>query len=73
MLSPPPVRKTISVIYGGLVYNEDSMIAIKAHRRKALQPIALIFPNDAGEHLIRFIAARLQTLVDHTMMRWFLR
>ena len=44
------------------MYSEDSMIAIKAHRRKALQPVALILPNDAGEHLITFHSSEATNL-----------
>lgn len=35
-LSPPPIRKTIGVICGGLVFSGDTMITIKAHQTKAL-------------------------------------
>ena len=52
--SPPPIRKTIVVICGGSVFSGDTMIAIKAHRRKALQPVASILLDDLVEYSITF-------------------
>ncbi|GMN47316.1 hypothetical protein TIFTF001_016486 [Ficus carica] len=52
--SLPPVRKTIAVICGGSAYSGETLTAIKAHRRKASQPIASILPDDPGEHSITF-------------------
>ncbi|GMN67950.1 hypothetical protein TIFTF001_037006 [Ficus carica] len=48
--SPPTVRKSIGVIYRGSTYNGDTMSTIKAHRRKALQPVAAILLDDLGEY-----------------------
>ncbi|GMN47914.1 hypothetical protein TIFTF001_017077 [Ficus carica] len=52
--SPPPVRKTIGVIYGGSIYSGETVTAIKSHRMKAMQPIATILPDDPIEHSITF-------------------
>ncbi|GMN47447.1 hypothetical protein TIFTF001_016609 [Ficus carica] len=52
--SPPLVRKTIGVICGGSTYSGETVTAIKSHRRKAIQPIATILPDDPTEHSIKF-------------------
>ena len=70
-LSPPPVLKFIGVICEGLLYSGDTMTAIKAHRRKALQPIASIIPDDLGEHSITFHsneATSLSRLHDNALV-----
>ncbi|GMN61551.1 hypothetical protein TIFTF001_030651 [Ficus carica] len=52
--SPPPVRKTIGVIFGGSIYSGETVTAVKSHRRKAMQPITVILPDDPVEHSITF-------------------
>lgn len=52
--SPLPVQKTIDVICGGLACSGETVTTIKAHRRRALQPIVSILPDDLGEHSIAF-------------------
>lgn len=52
--SPPPVRKTIGVIFGGSIYSGETVTAIKSHRRRATQPIASTLPDDPVEHSISF-------------------
>ena len=60
--SPPLVRKTISVIYGGSAYSGEIMTAIKAHQRKALQPISTILLDDPSEHSITFHNSKVTNL-----------
>ncbi|GMN65353.1 hypothetical protein TIFTF001_034423 [Ficus carica] len=60
--SPPPVRKTIGVICGGSTYSGEIVAAIKSHRRKAVQPIATILPDDPVEHSITFHSSEATSL-----------
>ncbi|GMN30912.1 hypothetical protein TIFTF001_048137 [Ficus carica] len=60
--SPPLVRKTIGVIYGGSIYNGETVTAVKSHRRKATQLIATILPNDPNEHSISFHSSEATNL-----------
>ncbi|GMN74449.1 hypothetical protein TIFTF001_053156, partial [Ficus carica] len=59
---PPPVRKTIGVIYGGSTYSGETVTAIKSHRRRAIQPIATILPDDPVEHSITFNSSEATSL-----------
>ncbi|GMN66685.1 hypothetical protein TIFTF001_035745 [Ficus carica] len=60
--SPPPVRKTIGVIYGGSIYSGETVTAVKSHRRRAMQPIAAILPDDPVEHSITFHSSETTNL-----------
>ncbi|GMN26887.1 hypothetical protein TIFTF001_040946 [Ficus carica] len=60
--SPPPVRKAIGVICGGSTYSGEIVTAIKSHRRKAIQPIATILPDDPTEHSITFHSSEATSL-----------
>ncbi|GMN64157.1 hypothetical protein TIFTF001_033238 [Ficus carica] len=60
--SPPPVQKTIGVICGGSIYSGETVTAIKSHRRKAMQPIATILPDDPIEHSITFHSSEVTNL-----------
>ncbi|GMN23780.1 hypothetical protein TIFTF001_040493 [Ficus carica] len=60
--SPPPVRKTIGVILGGSIYSGETVTAIKSHRRKVMQPIATILPDDPIEHSITFHSSEATNL-----------
>ncbi|GMN55829.1 hypothetical protein TIFTF001_024942 [Ficus carica] len=60
--SPPPVRKTIRVIFGGSIYSGDSVTSIKSYRRKATQPVATILPDDPCEHSITLYSSEATNL-----------
>ncbi|GMN51817.1 hypothetical protein TIFTF001_020969 [Ficus carica] len=60
--SPPPVRKTIGVICGGLIYGGETVTAVKSHRRKAKQLIATILPDDPIKHSITFHTSEATSL-----------
>ncbi|GMN65283.1 hypothetical protein TIFTF001_034349 [Ficus carica] len=60
--SPPPVWKTIGVIYRCSIYNGETVTAIKSHQKKATQPIVTILPDDPNEHSISFHSSEATSL-----------
>ncbi|GMN62586.1 hypothetical protein TIFTF001_031678 [Ficus carica] len=60
--SPPLIRKMIVVICGGSVLCGDTFSSIKAHRRKAKQPVAMILPIDRAVHSITFHSSEVTSL-----------
>ncbi|GMN20277.1 hypothetical protein TIFTF001_043053, partial [Ficus carica] len=60
--SPPPVQKTIRVIFGGSIYSGDSVTSIKSYGRKATQPVVTILPDDPCEHSITFHSSEATNL-----------
>ena len=61
--SPPPVRKTIGVIFGGSIYSGETVTAIKSHKRRATQPIAAPLPDNPVEHSISFHSSEATNLM----------
>ncbi|GMN36611.1 hypothetical protein TIFTF001_042473 [Ficus carica] len=60
--SPTPAQKTIGVIWGGSIYSGETVTAVKSHRRKATQPIAMILFDNPIEHSITFYRSEATSL-----------